>query len=158
MVTPSPISAGKPGRPASLAAIIGITLLTVLVGMAAARWFGFSTAFETLAGGAVAICGASSAMALATLLGERRISQSQLALVLVGISALSSLAMVVYSIAAAHLGLGDVAAGFLIGASIHDVAQELGAGYAYSHVAGQTAAIVKLTRVALLAPVQWWWR
>lgn len=139
--------------PAALAAIIGIVVLTMLAGLAIARALGFSAAFGTLAGGAVAICGASAAMALATLLGDRRISQAQLALVLVGISTLSSLAMVLYPIAAAQLGLGDVAAGFLIGASIHDVAQALGAGYAYSHIAGQTAAIVKLTRVALLAPV-----
>ena len=141
--------------PAALVAIIAILALTMLVALVAARALGFSAAFGTLAGGSVAICGASAAMALAlaTLLGERRISQSQLAIVLVGISALSSLAMFVYPIVAAQFGLSDLAAGFLIGASIHDVAQALGAGYAYSHIAGQTAAIVKLTRVALLAPV-----
>ena len=51
------------------------------------------------------------------------------------------------------LGLSDIKAGFLLGASIHDVAQALGAGYSYSKDAGDIAAIVKLTRVALLAPV-----
>jgi uncharacterized membrane protein YadS len=40
----------------------------------------------------------------------------------------------------------------MLGASIHDVAQALGAGYAFSPEAGATAAVVKLTRVALLAP------
>jgi uncharacterized integral membrane protein (TIGR00698 family) len=49
--------------------------------------------------------------------------------------------------------MSDARAGFLLGASIHDVAQALGAGYAYSPGAGQVAAIVKLTRVAMLAPV-----
>ncbi|QXQ08537.1 putative sulfate exporter family transporter [Sphingosinicellaceae bacterium] len=139
--------------PGALVAIVVIVALTMAVALVTARALGFSAAFGTLAGGAVAICGASAAMALATLLGERRISQAQLALVLVVVSALSSLAMFFYPIIAAQFGLSDVAAGFLIGASIHDVAQALGAGYAYSHLAGQTAAIVKLTRVALLAPV-----
>jgi uncharacterized membrane protein YadS len=61
--------------------------------------------------------------------------------------------MVLYPIAAHLLNLGDLRAGFLFGASIHDVAQSLGAGYSYSPRAGQIAAIVKLTRVAMLAPV-----
>ena len=121
--------------------------------MLAARRLGFDARSATLAGGAVAICGASAAMALATMLGERRASQAQLTLVLVGISAMSAAAMVLYPLAAHALALSDLRAGFLLGASIHDVAQALGAGYSYSDAAGQIAAIVKLTRVALLAPV-----
>lgn len=134
----------------SVAAIVG---LTIGVGIAAARWAGFSTAFGVLAGGSVAICGASAAMALATTLGPRRTSEAQLTLVLVGISAMSAGAMVLYPIVAHLLAMSDLRAGFLLGASIHDVAQALGAGYAYSEGAGQIAAIVKLTRVALLAPI-----
>jgi uncharacterized membrane protein YadS len=61
--------------------------------------------------------------------------------------------MVLYPIAAHALHMSDLRAGFLLGAAIHDVAQALGAGYSYSDAAGGIAAIVKLTRVALLAPV-----
>ncbi len=50
-------------------------------------------------------------------------------------------------------GSSDAQAGFLIGASIHDVAQAIGGGYAFSDAAGTSATIVKLARVALLAPV-----
>jgi uncharacterized integral membrane protein (TIGR00698 family) len=139
--------------PVALLAVIAIVALTIGGGILAARRFGFGTAFGTLAGGAVAICGASAALALAATLGERRASQAQLTLVLVGISAMSAAAMVLYPIAAHALGLSDLQAGFLLGASIHDVAQALGAGYSYSAPAGDIAAIVKLTRVALLAPV-----
>ncbi len=138
--------------PLALVAVLLIVAATIGVGILAARRLGFDTAFGTLAGGAVAICGASAAMALATTLGERRASQTQLTLVLVGISSLSALAMVTYPFAAHALGMSDLKAGFLLGASIHDVAQALGAGYSYSDGAGQIAAIVKLTRVALLAP------
>ncbi|MGU3390574.1 YeiH family protein [Sphingomonas sp. M1A8_2b] len=139
--------------PVALLSVLVIVAATMGVGILAARRFGYDTAFGTLAGGAVAICGASAALALATLLGERRASQAQLTLVLVGISAMSATAMVLYPLAAHALGLSDLRAGFLLGASIHDVAQALGAGYSYSEGAGQIAAIVKLTRVALLAPV-----
>jgi len=138
--------------PVALLAVLGIVALTIGAGVLLARRLGQDSAFGTLAGGAVAICGASAAMALATTLGERRVSQTQLTLVLVGISAMSALAMVVYPVAAHALDLSDLKAGFFLGASIHDVAQALGAGYAYSDGAGQIAAIVKLTRVALLAP------
>jgi uncharacterized integral membrane protein (TIGR00698 family) len=76
-----------------------------------------------------------------------------LTLVLVGISAMSALAMMIYPAIAQYLGFSDAQAGFLLGGSVHDVAQALGAGYAFSPAAGETATIVKLARVALLAPV-----
>ncbi|MGL4314937.1 MAG: YeiH family protein [Sphingomonas sp.] len=139
--------------PVALIAVVVIVPLVMGAAILAARRFGFGTAFGTLAGGAVAICGASAALALATTLGERRVSQAQLTLVLVGISAMSAGAMVTYPILAHWLALSDLKAGFMLGASIHDVAQTLGAGYSYSKGAGEIAAIVKLTRVALLAPV-----
>lgn len=138
-----------------LASFVAVALIIALVlgaGVLTARALGLSAAFGALAGGAVAICGASAALALAAVLGEKRIGQAQLTLVLVAVSAASALAMSTYPPIAAALGLSDRAAGFLIGASIHDVAQALGAGFSLSQEAGETAAIVKLTRVALLAP------
>lgn len=137
---------------ASFLAIALILALTLGAGVLTARAFGLGGAFGALAGGAVAICGASAALALSTVLGEKRVNQAQLTLVLVAVSAASALAMSLYPIIATSLGLSPQAAGFLIGASIHDVAQALGAGYSLSSDAGETAAIVKLTRVALLAP------
>ncbi len=139
--------------PIALLSILGIVALTMGAGIFVARRLGFDAAFGTLAGGAVAICGASAAMALATTLGEKRAPQAQLTLVLVVISAMSAAAMVTYPLAAHAMDMTDLKAGFLLGASIHDVAQALGAGYSYSPGAGDIAAIVKLTRVALLAPV-----
>lgn len=138
--------------PDALLMVVVIVGVTIGVGALAARLLGFSTAFGVLAGGAVAICGGSAAMALSATLGERRIKQHELTLVLVGISAMSSLAMVLYPSAAHLLQLSDAGAGFMLGGSIHDVAQALGAGYAFSTGAGETATIVKLARVALLAP------
>lgn len=139
--------------PMTLLAVVLILLATLGAGIVVARLLGLTGAFGMLAGGSVAICGASAALALATTLGERRVHQGQLAFVLVGISAASAAAMFLYPSLAHQLGLSDRQAGFMLGASIHDVAQALGAGYSYSDGAGQVAAIVKLTRVALLAPV-----
>jgi uncharacterized integral membrane protein (TIGR00698 family) len=51
------------------------------------------------------------------------------------------------------LELGPQAAGVFLGATIHDVAQVVGAGYAVSRETGDTATVVKLMRVAMLLPV-----
>ena len=149
------------GIPAFLA-IAGMVGCVTLTGTLVARWVGRDVAFGTLAGGAVAICGASAALALSSVLGDKKTSQAQLTLVLVAVSAASALAMSVYPALAHAMHLTDRQAGFLMGASIHDVAQALGAGYSYSPEAGATATVVKLTRVALLAPalaiVAWCYR
>jgi uncharacterized integral membrane protein (TIGR00698 family) len=139
--------------PEALVMVIATVAATIGAGVLAARALGFSAPFGVLAGGAVAICGGSAAMALSATLGERRVRQSELTLVLVGISSMSSLAMMLYPGIAHSLGFSDAQAGYFLGGSVHDVAQALGAGYAFSPGAGETATIVKLARVALLAPV-----
>ena len=110
------------------AAIAVMVALVTLSGTAMSKYIGRGAAFGTLAGGAVAICGASAALALSSVLGEKRASQAQLTLVLVAVSAASALAMSLYPALAHLLNLTDRQAGFLMGASIHDVAQALGAG------------------------------
>lgn len=139
--------------PVPFVALLVVMAAAFFAGLGAARVAGQSAYAGLLAGGATAICGASAALALYGVIGKQRLSQAQFALTLVGVSLASALAMSVYPVLAAELGLGDRQAGFLIGASIHDVAQAIGGGYAFSDVAGSHATIVKLARVALLAPL-----
>ena len=113
----------------AFAAVAAMIALVTATGTVVARGGRMGSAFGTLAGGAVAICGASAALALSSVLGEKRASQAQLTLVLVSVSAASALAMSLYPVLAHTLHLTDTQAGFLMGASIHDVAQALGAGY-----------------------------
>jgi len=70
----------------------------------------------------------------------------------IGVTTLSTLAMMVYPLLATLLGFDDKAAGIFIGATIHDVAQVVGAGYTISTEAGDTSTIVKLLRVSCLLP------
>ena len=65
----------------------------------------------------------------------------------------SAIALVSYPAIAAALNLSDLQAGYLVGSSIHDVAQAIGGGYAFSDEAGGHATVIKLARVALLAPI-----
>lgn len=139
--------------PLPFALLILIMLAVIIVTVASARLFRQDGHAALLAGGATAICGASAALALYSLIGDRRVDQARFTLTLVGITVASALAMSLYPVLAAELGLTDTQAGFLIGASIHDVAQAIGGGFSFSPQAGEVATIVKLTRVALLAPM-----
>ena len=127
--------------------------LTIAVSMLAARLLGFQALFGLLSGGAVAICGASAALALAAALPAHPQKERATLFTVVSVSALSTLAMIVYPLIAQGLGLDARAAGIFLGATIHDVAQVVGAGYAMSQQTGDIATFVKLLRVAMLLPV-----
>ena len=128
-------------------------LSTILFGILVARLAGLSKHFGALSGGAVGICGASAALAIAAILPKSEQQERETALVVVGVTALSTLAMIVYPLIGAAVELTDVQAGVFIGATIHDVAQVVGAGYSISDQAGDTATLFKLMRVAMLLPV-----
>lgn len=138
--------------PWPFAALLAIMLVAFFAGVGGAAISGQSRYAGILAGGATAICGASAALALYGIIGRDRLSQAQFALTLVGVSLASALAMSLYPAIAGEMGLTDSQAGFLIGASIHDVAQAIGGGFTYSDAAGAEATIIKLSRVALLGP------
>ena len=127
-------------------------VLTILVGWAMARSMKLRGPLGVLMGGAVAICGASAALAIASVLPRSETHERDVVLTVVGVTTLSTVAMILYPTLAAMLHFSDVAAGTFFGATIHDVAQVVGAGYSVSPEAGDTATIVKLFRVALLLP------
>ena len=137
----------------TVALVVVSVALTVLIGIAVARAMKLGASFGTLTGGAVAICGASAALAIAAVLPNHAKLERDASFTVIGVTALSTLAMIVYPIVAGAFGFSDHAAGIFIGATIHDVAQVVGAGYSISQDAGDTATIVKLLRVAMLLPV-----
>jgi uncharacterized integral membrane protein (TIGR00698 family) len=136
-----------------IATVIAGVVTTIGLGFLAARLFGQSRAFGVLTGGAVAICGASAALAIASVLPRTQDSERDTILTVVTVTALSTVAMVTYPLAAAAAGLDHVLAGVFLGGTIHDVAQVVGAGYTVSPQTGDIATYVKLLRVALLMPV-----
>lgn len=134
----------------TIAALIAFTILS---GVLLSRLIGRHWHYGVLTGGAVAICGASAALALSAVLPKKHISETDTLLTVVGVTTLSTAAMVLYPAIFSAFGIGPVDAGFLIGATIHDVAQVVGAGFSISEQAGNTATIVKLMRVAMLPVV-----
>lgn len=136
-----------------IALVLISVIVTILVSTAVARLFGFNTLFGFLTGSATAICGASAALALAAALPAHPAKEKATTFTVIGVSTLSTLAMIVYPTVAHMLELSPTQAGIFIGGTIHDVAQVVGAGYSVSHEAGDIATVVKLMRVAMLLPV-----
>ncbi|WP_027998762.1 YeiH family protein [Sinorhizobium arboris] len=138
-----------------LLVLAAAVVATIGFGLLAARLTGKDARFGTLTGGAVAICGASAAMAIAAVIARPKSNEAEreMVFVVIGVTLLSTLAMIFYPVLAASLGLSDVLTGLFLGATIHDVAQVAGAGFSVSVPAGETAVFVKLIRVTMLAPV-----
>ncbi len=128
-------------------------VLTIALGALLARLMDRPIGFGFLTGGAVAICGASAALALSAVLPKTEVSQRNTLFTVIAVTTLSTLAMIAYPIIFTNLGFSDVQSGILIGATIHDVAQVVGAGYAISDEAGNVATYVKMMRVAMLPVV-----
>lgn len=137
----------------TLAIILSGVVLTIAVGLAFGRLMGKDTSFSLLTAGAVAICGASAAMAISAALPRHKDTERDLIFTVFAVTALSTFAMILYPILTKLAGMDEVTAGVFLGTTIHDVAQVVGAGFTVSETTGDTATLVKLIRVALLAPV-----
>jgi len=133
--------------------VLCLVLFTLACGVVIARAGKRPLSFGLLSGGAVAICGASAALAIASVLPKRLVKEEDVLFTVVGVTALSTVAMVLYPVLFAALGLGEAESGYLIGATVHDVAQVVGAGYSMGETAGDIATFTKLQRVALLPVV-----
>lgn len=131
---------------------IAAVFTTIIAGCVLARLLKLPADFGVLTGGAVAICGASAALALSSVLPPSPTRERDTILAVVGVTTLSTLAMILYPLLATQLGLTAVESGVFLGATIHDVAQVVGAGYGLSDQTGDTATVVKLLRVAMLLP------
>nr|WP_248916907.1 putative sulfate exporter family transporter [Pseudomonas moorei] len=138
-------------KPAVLIAILVVA--TIGVSVVAAKALGFQRSFGMLTGGATAICGASAALALSAALPNHPLKERATLFTVIGVSALSTVAMILYPMIATWAELSPHDAGVFLGATIHDVAQVVGAGYSMSHETGDTATVIKLLRVAMLLPV-----
>ena len=69
------------------------------------------------------------------------------------VTVLSTIAMVIYPMLAQLFQFDARDSGLFLGGTIHDVAQVVGAGFSIGPETGETATLVKLIRVSMLAPV-----
>jgi uncharacterized integral membrane protein (TIGR00698 family) len=96
------------------------------------------------------ICGASAVVAVNTVSGA---SDEDVTYAVGCVTLFGTIAMFCYPVVAQLLRLAPRAYGLWSGASIHEIAQVIGAAFQGGVVAGEVGAIAKLTRVILLAPL-----
>jgi len=131
-----------------------IIVATMTSAMAAAWIFGrmlkLTSGASMLIGAGTAICGNSAIIAVAPLIDaeDRDVMLSVGAINVLGLAL-----MFVSPFAGGLLGMNDQAYGVWAGTTIHAVPQAVAAGFAFSEKAGGLATLVKLVRVALLAPL-----
>jgi uncharacterized integral membrane protein (TIGR00698 family) len=144
----------------TVALVIAAMVLTVASGFWLARWLGREAGYGALAGAATAVCGASATLATTTVVPPYANKAADTAFTVVMANAISTVVMLLYPPLCVWLGLSAQQTGVLLGATIHDMAQVVGAAYAISEPVGNTATVVKLFRVFLLLPVVlaigWW--
>jgi uncharacterized integral membrane protein (TIGR00698 family) len=148
----------KIGGPA-LGVVVVSTFAALLFGWWVSRRLGLTEKLGLLLGVGGAICGASAVVAADSVVqAERR----DTALALGIITLLGTIGIVVYPLLYHLFGTTEFVYGVWDGASLHEMAQVVAAGFGVSDEAARVATVVKLARIALLAPVvfylAWWLR
>jgi uncharacterized integral membrane protein (TIGR00698 family) len=148
----------KIGGPA-LGVVVVSTFAALLFGWWVSRRLGLTEKLGLLLGVGGAICGASAVVAADSVVqAERR----DTALALGIITLLGTIGIVVYPLLHHLFGTTEFVYGVWDGASLHEMAQVVAAGFGVSEEAARVATVVKLARIALLAPVvfylAWWLR
>jgi uncharacterized integral membrane protein (TIGR00698 family) len=140
------VSIGLPG----LAVAGGTIAATLLVTLRLGGLLRVSRPLTLLIATGSGICGASAIAAMSSVVDA---PDEDVAYSVATVTVLGTAAMVALPSLARLLGLSDAQAGLWIGGSIHEVAQVAAAGAAVSGSALAVAALVKMARVVLLAPV-----
>ena len=140
------------GAPTAWLTVAGVTL-AVATGLLLAHRLRRPVSEGLLSGCAVGICGASAALAVSAVLPATRENERFTLLTVMGVTLMSTLAMIVYPLLVQAMAWSPTDAGIFLGATIHDVAQVVGAASTLGPEAADSAVIVKLLRVMLLTPV-----
>ncbi len=104
---------------------------------------------ELIAGG-TSICGASAVIATNTV---TEAPEEDVAYALACVTLFGTVAMLAYPLLAGVLELAPASYGLWAGASIHEIAQVVGATFQAGQQAGEAGTVAKLSRVMMLAPV-----
>ncbi len=131
--------------------IVALTLGTTFIfTIALGRLIGVDRKLAQLIAAGTSICGASAIVATNIVTDAR---DEDVTYAVASITLFGTIAMLGFPLLAPVLGLNQHAFGLWAGASIHEVAQVIGAGFQNGTQSGEIATVAKLTRVAMLAPM-----
>jgi uncharacterized integral membrane protein (TIGR00698 family) len=133
--------------------LIDVLVIACTLGLAlwaGTRWLKLDRDTALLVGTGSAICGAAAVMAAEPVV---KAPPHKVAIAVATVTVFGSLSILVYPLLFPLLGLDPAQFGIYIGSTVHEVAQVVAAGKAVSAATADQAVVVKLIRVALLAPV-----
>lgn len=136
--------------PAGLFVIVAATFATFAFTVWLGRMLGVERGLTELIAAGTSICGASAIVATNTVTNA---SEEDVGYALASVTLFGTIAIFLYPLLKVALGLDAHHYGLWAGASIHEVAQVVAAAFQGGQEAGEFGAIVKLTRVMLLAPL-----
>lgn len=126
---------------------IGFTLFAVY---GLSRWMKIERRLGLLTACGTAICGAAAVAAISP---QIKASSNETAVSAATVAILGTIFTLIYVAAYPLLGLSEAGYGIFAGATLHEVAHVIAASAPAGRQAADLAVLVKLTRVALLAPV-----
>lgn len=107
----------KLGVETALVIVVAVAL-TILFGLLLAKWLKRPREEGVLSGGAVAICGASAALAISSVLPQTKENERFTLLAVVGVTVLSTLSMILYPFALKLIGLEPAQGGIFLGGTL----------------------------------------
>lgn len=134
----------------SLPVMLGTLAITLAAAYAFGKLLGIDRDLRRLLGVGTAICGGSAIAALSSVI---EVSQAEVAYALSAVFLFNLAAVLTFPWIGHLLQLSQQAFGLWAGTAINDTSSVVAAGFAYGHIAGKEAVIVKLTRTTLIIPI-----
>jgi uncharacterized integral membrane protein (TIGR00698 family) len=143
----------------SLAVIVVSTVAALAFGWWLGVWLGLDERLAVLLGVGTSVCGASAVVAADSVVQAK----GESAAVSLGVITLwGTVGIFAYPWIGHALAMGDFPYGVWTGATLHEMAQVVAGAQAFSPDATDSATVVKLARICLLAPIvfflAWWFR
>ncbi len=138
------------GGGAAVIAVLTVVAATLGIALVAGRSVGLPKSLSLLLGVGSAICGSSAIAAVAPLVTRDR---NEIGLSISVVNLLGLIGIFLLPALAVLQGLGEPAAGLLIGGSLQAVGHVVAAGFSVSDGVGELATVVKMFRILLLGPI-----
>ena len=125
-------------------------VITFLLGLLIGRLFSLDKKFIYLISSATAICGATAALAISSIIKAK---PNQISLAVFIIFLMNAIALALFPIIGSFLGLTDMQFGLFSALAIHDTASVVGSGFLFSDEAGEIATTLKVGRTIWIVPL-----
>ncbi|PTQ74732.1 YeiH family protein [Celeribacter persicus] len=130
--------------------VVVVLAATFIFTKAMARVLGVERKLGELIAAGTSVCGASAVIAVNTVTGGE---DEDVAYAIACVTVFGTLSMLIMPVMGGFLAMAPESYGLWVGATVHEMAQVMGAAFTHGDAAGQAGTIAKLSRVLMLAPL-----